>query len=179
MTVELFHFSDRPDIAVFAPRPVRIPSERPAGLEWLNEPLVWAIDRPHSILYLFPRDCPRIVGWATEGTTKVDRQRWIGSDASAVAWVEEKWLARIQAARLYRYAFSPDAFEPLEDVGMWVSRREVRPDRRDVLNDLPAELAAAGVELRVLPDLTSIRPIWDSTLHASGVRLRNAAGWER
>ena len=42
--MRLFHFSDDPDISEFVPRPVLIPSQRPAGREWLNGPLVWAIE---------------------------------------------------------------------------------------------------------------------------------------
>ncbi|HMG50328.1 MAG TPA: hypothetical protein VK597_07005, partial [Inquilinus sp.] len=61
--MRLFHFSDDPAIERFEPRPVRVPSARPAGREWLNGPLVWAIDDAHQMLYLFPRDCPRILAW--------------------------------------------------------------------------------------------------------------------
>ena len=80
--MRLFHFSDDPDIAQFEPRPVRVPVERPAGREWLNGPLVWAIDDWHQPLYLFPRECPRILLWPTSRTTKQDRLRWMG-DISA------------------------------------------------------------------------------------------------
>ena len=54
--MRLFHYSEDPSIVVFEPRPVRVPAARRAGFEWLNGPLVWAIDEPHSILYLFPRE---------------------------------------------------------------------------------------------------------------------------
>jgi len=40
--------SDDPAIGYFEPRPVRIPSTRPEGREWLNGPLVWAIDEWHQ-----------------------------------------------------------------------------------------------------------------------------------
>lgn len=59
--MRLFHFSEEPDIGHFEPRPVRTPAARRAGQEWLNGPLVWAIDEDHQRLYLFPRECPRIV----------------------------------------------------------------------------------------------------------------------
>ena len=42
--MRLFHFSDDPDFGVFEPRPPRILPERRAGEDWLNGPLVWAID---------------------------------------------------------------------------------------------------------------------------------------
>jgi hypothetical protein len=38
-------------------------------------------------------------------------------------------------------------------------------------------LRSSGVELRVLDRLTPLRGVWDSSLHASGIRLRNAQGW--
>jgi hypothetical protein len=39
--MRLFHFSDDPSINLFTPRPVRVPSSRRPGMEWLNGPLVW------------------------------------------------------------------------------------------------------------------------------------------
>src|SRR5580692_5650473 len=74
----LFHFSDDPAIAVFTPRPVRVPAERGPGREWLNGPLVWAIDEPRQPMYLFPRDCPRILLWLTPQTTEADKALWWG-----------------------------------------------------------------------------------------------------
>ena len=56
----LYHFSDDPSITRFVPRPVLVPATRPPGSDWLNGPLVWAIDEWHQPMYLFPRDCPRI-----------------------------------------------------------------------------------------------------------------------
>ncbi len=176
--MRLFHFSDNSSIAVFAPRPVRIPAERPAGQEWLNGPLVWAIDDWHSMLYLFPRDCPRILIWPTDATTDGDRARWMGvTEARAVAYIEAGWLARLRSATIWRYALPPDGFEPIGDVGMWVARQAVVPARVDALSGLDDHLAESRVELRVMDDLTPLRAVWSSTLHASGVRLRNALGW--
>ena len=54
--MRLFHFSEDAAITRFAPRPVAVPSARPREQEWLNGPLVWAIDEAHQPLYLFPRD---------------------------------------------------------------------------------------------------------------------------
>jgi|ERR1035437_264431 hypothetical protein len=75
--MRLFHFSEDPAIAKFDPRPVQVASDRPAGREWLNGPLVWAIEESHQRLYLFPRDCPRILLWATPKTTAEDVARWL------------------------------------------------------------------------------------------------------
>jgi hypothetical protein len=176
--MELSHFSELVDIFAFNPRPVRVPVDRPIGQEWLNGPLVWAIDRPHSILYLFPRECPRIVVWPTAQTTSNDRQYWTGStSARAVAYVEQDWLDRIERATIFRYEMPFETFKAVGEVGMWVSPSVVLPSKCEVISRLPQRLADAGVELRALPTLVELKPIWNSTLHASGIRLRNASGW--
>lgn len=59
--MRLFHFSDDAAIGTFTPRSVLVPSQRAPGMEWLNGPLVWAIEEPLDFMYLFPRDCPRIL----------------------------------------------------------------------------------------------------------------------
>lgn len=176
--MRLFHFSDDPGIARFEPRPVPVPSARPPGREWLNGPLVWAIDEPHQAMYLFPRDCPRILLWPLATTTPEDRAAWWGdSGARMLAYVERGWLDALAGARLHRYELPSRAFESLDDAGMWVSRRAATPLARREVADLPAALADCGVELRAVETLTPLRGVWDSSLHASGIRLRNAVGW--
>jgi hypothetical protein len=177
--MRLFHFSDDPDIDAFVPRPVLIPSQRAAGYEWLNGPLVWAIDEAHEPLYLFPRECPRILIWRTAGTTPDDDARWFaGSPAKMIAYVEKSWLDSLASETIYRYELPPGTFEDLEDAGMWVSRHAVHPARVDALSDLPAELKLRNVELRSLDSLLMLKGIWQTSLHASGIRLRNARDWE-
>jgi len=175
----VFHFSEEPAIEVFEPRPVRVPAQRPPGQDWLNGPLVWAIDAWHAPMYYFPRDCPRILLWKTARTTSDDLDRWWRGDRGRrmQAHIEAAWLERLRTTPIYRYVFDPDAFEPLQDVGMWVSRRAVRPLAVEPVGDLLAALAGAKAELHVLDDLLPLKGVWESTLHASGVRLRNAAGW--
>lgn len=176
--MRLFHFSEDPDIRRFVPRAVRVPSARPPGREWLNGPLVWAIDDWHAPLYLFPRDCPRILVWPTERTTDADRAAWFaGRPSRMIAHVEEAWRDRLGRAAIYRYEFPLAAFENLHDAGMWVCRVPVEPLGMEVIADLPAALAANDVELRILDSLTPLRDVWSTSLHASGVRLRNAMGW--
>lgn len=178
-TVTLFHFSDDPEIEVFLPRPVRVPSQRPEGLEWLNGPLVWAINDAYQTLYLFPRDCPRIVLWPTERSAKDDIEAYWGhSSARFLAYIERDWLARLWNSKLYRYAVPSEGFEDFGERGTYVCRTEVTPLRRDTLQDLPYALAEQGAELRIVDDLSALRPAWESSLHASGIRLRNAATWK-
>ncbi|MBP6877068.1 MAG: hypothetical protein KBC34_03530 [Phenylobacterium sp.] len=177
--MRLFHFSEDPAIARFEPRPVRTPSPRPPGRDWLNGPLVWAIDEAHQPMYLFPRDCPRILLWPLETTCADDRAAWWGeSRARMLAYVERGWLAALTGARLYRYELPASSFEDLDDAGMWVSRQVVIPDAMIEVADLPAALAASDVELRPVDSLVPLREVWRTSLHASGVRLRNAVGWD-
>jgi hypothetical protein len=175
----LYHFSDEPDINCFVPRAVAVPAQRPPGKEWLNGPLVWAIDEAHQAMYLFPRDCPRILLWPVDSTSAADRQRWFGAtDARMIAHIEWAWLDRLRNASLYRYSLPRGSFADLDDAGMWVSHQAVVPSAVEILDDLPSALSAAAVELRVLPSLTPLRGVWETTIHASGVRLRNATGWK-
>jgi hypothetical protein len=176
--MRLFHFSDDPRIERFVPRPVQVPSERGPGREWLNGPLVWAIDDWHAPMYFFPRHCPRILVWAKADTTEADRQAWFAaSPARMLIHIEWAWLERVMTTPIHRYALPPDTFESLDDAGMWVSRREVEPVAMETLADLPAAMRQAQAELRVMESLTPLRDIWRTTLHASGIRLRNAQGW--
>lgn len=176
--MRLFHFSDDGGIKRFEPRPVRTAPVRPAGQEWLNGPLVWAIDEPHAPLYLFPRDCPRILLWPTASTTPDDRAAWWGSRSHRmIAHIEAGWTARLRATRLFRYELAPETFEQVDAAGLWVSRTAVTPLRVDVVENLPAALARSGVEVQAHPNLTPFRGLWSTSLHASGIRLRHAEGW--
>ncbi len=177
MATRLFHFSETPGIERFVPRAVV--AERPAGRGWLNGPLVWAVDEAHQAMYLFPRDCPRILVWPVAGTSDGDRERWFGrSEARFIAHIERAWLGPLESGVLYRYEFPGDCFEDIDDAGMWVSRESVVPTGCDRLDDLPGELAARGVELRVMESLVPLRRLWSTTtLHVSGIRLRNAQDW--
>ena len=175
----LFHFSEDPTIEVFEPRPVTVPAERRPGFEWLNGPLVWAIDDARQPMYFFPRDCPRVLLWKRSGTTIADLDRWWRGDRSMrrQAHVEAAWLDRLRAAHVYRYEFDPAAFEDLDEAGMWVSRTTVRPLSVEPVGDLETAMAVSEIELHVMADLLPLKGVWESSLHASGIRLRNAAGW--
>lgn len=174
--MRLFHFSEDPTIDGFVPRPVMVPSARTAGMDWLNGPLVWAIQEDHDFLYLFPRDCPRILIWAYQTTTEADRLQWLGAHRAA-AYIEEAWLARASTARLYCYDMPAETFEPLNDAGMWVSRETVLPSGVTEFTDLPATLRLRGVDLRVVDGLVPLKHLWNTSLHTSGIRLRNAKDW--
>ncbi|ASG21994.1 DUF6886 family protein [Nitrospirillum viridazoti] len=174
--MRLFHFSDDSTITTFTPRSVLVPSQRAPGMEWLNGPLVWAIEEPLDFMYLFPRDCPRILIWATNQTHDAERLRWLGGHRAA-AYIEREWYPEVADATLHRYDLPTDSFEPLLDAGMWVSRSTVIPLGRDTLCDVPSAFAPRGVDLRVVDSLLPLKSLWGTTLHASGIRLRNAQAW--
>jgi len=178
--VQLFHFSDDGTIARFVPRPVRTPAARPPGLDWLNGPLVWAIEADWQALYLFPRDCPRIVLRPKPTTTAEDLAHWWADrQCRMIAHIEWVWFDRLRRERLYRYSLPAETFVDLKDHGVHVSRVAVEPTGVEPIEDLPAALAAEGIELRVMPSLHPLRGVWDTSLHASGLRLRNVlGGWE-
>jgi hypothetical protein len=94
------------------------------------------------------------------------------------AFIEEGWRERVGEATLTRYELPPEGFVDLDDAGMHVSQAAVEPVAQVQVTDLPAALAAEGVGLRSLPNLTRLRPAWDTSLHVSGIRLRNAVGWD-
>ena len=94
-----------------------------------------------------------------------------------LTYVEKAWLGRINKAIIYRYEMPSLTFEDLDDAGMWVSKVAVKPLGRDTLLDLPKEHQACDIELRVLDNLLPLKEVWNSSLHASGIRLRNAQHW--
>ena len=175
----LYHFSDDPTIAAFEPQPVRVPSEREPGMEWLNEPLVWAVDEQRQACYCFPRDCPRIMLWLTPETTSEDRERWWGRrDALMIAHIERSWFEAVTSSPLYRYELPPETFEAVgNQTWVQVSRERVVPLGIEAILDPPAELRRLGVELRVMESLLPLKGVWDTSLHASGFRMRNARDW--
>jgi hypothetical protein len=175
----LFHFSEDPSIQAFQPRPVRIPSQRPPGLEWLNGPLVWAVSEERQACYCFPRDCPRILLWLTAETTPADRAQWWGGRRSAmIAHIEWHWFERLATTPLFRYELPSESFESVAGHD-WVSvsGEPVVPIGMEAIADVPAELRRLGIELRVMESLLPLQDAWDSTLHVSGFRLRNALDW--
>ena len=177
--MRLFHFSDNPAIARFEARAVAVPSQRKSGMDWLNGPLVWAIDDWHQPMYLFPRECPRILLWRTADTSAEDARRFFdGRDCRMIAHIEWAWYERFAAAQIHRYDLPADGFEDIGDGGMWVHRGGVEPIGIETLTDLPGALRETQVELRIMKSLRPLKGVWETTIHFSGVRLRNAVGWE-
>ena len=158
--MQLYHFSEEGDIALFTPRP---PLRQPDA-----EPFVYAIDAWHSPLYLFPRDCPRIGVWDDEGESQI--------------FIDESWLERWLQATIFRYDLPPDSFADCSDHGVWVSKAEVRPIGLDRLTNLP-DLCPWPVQ--VVPSLTAkAKELYDFGTrqflyqgHVSMIRMSNLPDW--
>ena len=164
----LWHVSDDPAIACFEPRA--------NDLHDSPEALVWAIDDEHVPAYWFPRDCPRGTFWAVSSTSDEDVGRFLTGDrVLRVHAFQSDWLDVFRSARLYAYRLPADSFERYERAaGYWVSRDAVEPAEVVELGDLFERHAAAGIELRIVPDLAAVwERVIESTLEYSGIRLRN------
>lgn len=167
----LFHFSEDPNISVFAPHCAKGKESEP--------PRVWAIDEAHAPLYWFPRDCPRAAWWRLPSTTEEDADRWLGmTDAKMVFAVESGWLKRIRNRELFVYRFDSAPFVDIEDHGCHVAYDTVRPlGSPEPVGDLLTCFASCpDVEVRFTPSLWPLeKTLTKSTLHWSFIRMRNAA----
>ena len=161
----LIHVSEEPDIAQFAPRPSR----------FTDSPVVWAVDEAHLVNYLVPRDCPRVSFYALPTSAPDDVTRFLGSSHTVLA-VEAAWLPAILACRLYLYHLPADSFECRDaGAGHYVSRDTVTPVEVTAVADPLLALARRQVEIRILPDLWTLRDaILASTLQFSFIRMRHA-----
>ena len=164
----LWHVSENGAIERFEPR---ANPEHDA-----SEALVWAIDDDHVPAYWFPRECPRGTFWAVESTTDEDVERFLTGDrARRVHAIEAGWLDELREACSFAYRLPSNSFEPYpRAAGYFVSREPVEPVAVEELGDLLARHAAAGIELRIVPDLHGLwKRVIASTLEFSGIRLRN------
>ena len=137
---------------------------------------MWAIDDEHVSAYWFPRDCPRGTFWAVASTSDDDVERFLTGDRSLrVHALQADWLAAFRSARLCAYRLPAETFERYEKAaGYWVSQQPVEPVEAVELGDLFERHAAAGIELRIVPDLAAVwQRVIASTLEYSGIRLRN------
>jgi hypothetical protein len=99
------------------------------------------------------------------------------TQAKALVFIETSWLKRLKSEVIYRYELPIHSFKSIADVGMWVSKHPVDPLNVVKIKDLPSQLMARNIELRVLDSLLPLKDAWNSTLHTSGIKLRNAKGW--
>ncbi|MFI2232698.1 DUF6886 family protein [Nocardia testacea] len=168
---EVLHFSEDPTITRFIPHT--------AATARQPEPYVWAVDAARAPDYWFPRQCPRAMGWVTPETTDEDRTRLLGpGGGDRVHAIEYRWLDNLRTVRLYGYRLPAAAFRPF---GAPVSHAHVCTGEVEPLappepvGDLLRLHEEAGIQLRVLPELTTFwQALTTSTMGFSGIRLRNA-----
>ena len=168
---QVLHFSEDPTITRFVPHIAATTTE--------PDPYVWAVDTDRCPDYWFPRQCPRAMAWRTPDTTETDAERVLGPGGGPrVHAIEYGWLDALRTTRLYAYRLPAAPFRPIGDPTphAHVAIRPVEPlGPAEPVGDLIALHDAAGIQLRVLPQLWTF---WDSvtttTLGHSGIRLRNA-----
>ncbi|WNB91898.1 DUF6886 family protein [Bacillus sp. NEB1478] len=165
----LYHFSEEHNIEIFQPRKHLSFPDR--------QPMVWAIDKDRSPLYLLPRDCPRIGFWATLDTTQSDREKYLHMASSEkIIVVEGRWIDRIQNTKLYKYSLNDARFAMMDEgAGYFISYETEIPLKIEEVGSLLDALVEENVELRIVP---SLQPLYEqlpqSTLHFSMIRMRNA-----
>lgn len=142
----LFHVSEEAGIARFQPRPnYRVDGE-----------MVWAVDEPHLVNFLTPRECPRITYGFGAQTTAEDAARFLGPVRRVVAF-EAARLEQVRACTLHIYEVPPASFEPeLPEAGYWISRQAVAPIAVRTETDLLAALTRAGAEVRLLQEFWTL-----------------------
>lgn len=168
---ELYHVSENGEIEAFEPRPP------PSIVNGHTDPCVWAIDQKHLVNYLLPRDCPRVTCYAKADTTVDDQIKTLGkeTDRHLIA-IESRWLQRCQETSIWIYQFSADHFTPLDEgAGYYISDQTVIPRSKKHITDCILELQKHPVELRMLPNLWTLRDtVVESTFQFSCIRMRNA-----
>ncbi|HXC56044.1 MAG TPA: hypothetical protein VNU97_12175 [Rhizomicrobium sp.] len=165
----LLHFSEDPDIAVFRPH---VPASSPH-----NPPLVWAVDEAHAPGFWFPRAAPRACCWSGGKPLTPVGQALLGLGAGQrMHAIESVWLERLRACRMHVYRFDAAPFALYnESAGYYAARETVRPLSVAPVGDLLALHAAAGIELRFVPNLWPlIDAIVASGLEFSIIRKMNA-----
>jgi hypothetical protein len=166
----LYHFSEDPNIKKFIPRIIN-------GQKG-NIPLVWAIDEEHSINYLFPRECPRIIYYKTENINKNDGIKFFSNTISnKIITIENKWMEIINNTILYKYTFDDKDFELYDKVaGYYISKIEIEPIKIETIKNILMEIIKNNIELWMTPNLNPLRnELIKSTIdNYSIIRFRNA-----
>jgi hypothetical protein len=168
---KLFHISEEPGIKIFIPR------KSPQFYKQIKGNVVFAVSDKMLHNYLLPRDCPRVCFYAGEKTSETDRDKFIGKSLNKyIISVEERWKETIKRTKLYKYKFSFENFELLDDnAGYFISYSSQTPVNVTVVEDLFLELEERNVELRFLPSIIKLaEETANSTLNYSIMRLRNA-----
>jgi hypothetical protein len=163
----LLHFSEDPDIKVFRPH---VPASSPN-----NPPLVWAVDETHAPGFWFPRQAPRACCW-TIGKPLTELGRELLGVGTRMHAMEEVWLERMRACRMYVYRFDRTPFATqTAEAGYYSTRETITPLSVEPAGDLLELHRLAGIELRIVESLwPTIDAILASGLEFSIIRKANA-----
>ncbi|MCZ6869971.1 MAG: hypothetical protein O7G84_10745 [Gammaproteobacteria bacterium] len=161
--------SEESGIELFEPRPAKE-----------GKSYVWSVGESRLQNYMFPRDCPRVTFYASDGTSEQDRRELLGNtSADFVLAIEQQWLPAMIDTPLHVYELDPDPFALFlydEIAGYYVSEQAARPVGCRVVTNPLAELMSFNVEFRVLPSLWELREaVIHSSVGFSIIRFRNAA----
>lgn len=169
--MRLFHVSEDNNIEIFEPRkPSRPDMQESASL-------VWAINELCLPNFLTPRDCPRVTYHIIDSTTNLDKKKYFSStQASYVVAIEQDWLEKMINTTLYIYEFDTTDFYILDNIaGYYVTEKKQIPISKVTITDLFAEQFKRNVEIRILPELLTLRnKIVKSNLAWSMCRMANA-----
>jgi hypothetical protein len=168
---QVLHFSEDPTITRFRPHV--------AATARQSEAYVWAVDADQAPAYWFPRQCPRALAWAGPETTPADRARFLGpGGGDRVHAVEYGWLHLMRTTRVCAYRLPAASFRPFGEPyphAMVAVTPVVPLGPPEPVGDLFDRHAAAGIQLRVLPNLWEFfDAVAASTVRFSGIRLHNA-----
>lgn len=163
----LLHFSEDPNIKVFTPH---VPASSPD-----NPPLVWAVDEAHAPGFWFPRQAPRACCWTIGKPLNPIGRELLGTGTRMHA-MEEVWLERMRACRMYVYRFDPTPFDTQNArAGYYSTRETIIPLSVEPAGDLVELHSRAGIELRIVENLwPTIDAILASGLEFSIIRKMNA-----
>ncbi|MCH4891356.1 hypothetical protein EZV73_27545 [Acidaminobacter sp. JC074] len=167
--MRLFHVSEENDIELFKPR---IPLRNDLGHK---RPLVWAVNEKCLVNFFTPRDCPRLTYHIGPRTSEEDK-RFFFSDTDHVLVIEHGWFERMKNTKLYIYEFQTDNFILQDEIaGYYVSEQVEIPIACYQIDDLFSALMEKHVEIRMLPNLWTLRDrIVASTLNYSLCRMIHA-----
>ena len=167
----LYHISENPNIQRFNPRPILNQNCEIVGNA------VWAIDEDHLANYLLPRDCPRLVFFKNNNSTKADIEKFSGnSSADRIIAVESFWGSQIFEQNLFQYEFDDSQFSCIdESAGYFISRDTVNPIKATCISNGLLRILSTNTEFRIMPSLWKLREdVINSSLGYSIIRMRNA-----
>jgi hypothetical protein len=169
--MRLFHVSEDPNIEVFNPIiPYRKDMDQSVGV-------VWALCERTLPNFLTPRDCPRVTYHVSRDTTDEDIKRYLSSPSAAhCVAIEHRWLNVLLNTELTIYEFDPEHFELQDEIaGFYVSKEIEVPIGKYKVKHIIDELIERNIELRVLPELFTLRDqIINTSFNWSMCRMKNA-----